>query len=225
MIIVISLLLLTSGNIAEGLMSNVDISRLFAQLINSLECAITQLSQKSANYFSKNNFEDGKKLVLAQTKLIEIKDEISKQEKAWLQLNLDEINKQEKAWLQMNLDQFEEQELQPKGQLSSRQVKVKGKRTQQSEYVIPILEALAEMNGGGKMSEVLDIVERKMAKKLTPFDYESLQSNPNTIRWKNTAQWTRYELVQRGLMSDHSENGVWEITSKGYQFLKENRTF
>ncbi|GAA5343439.1 MAG: hypothetical protein canaca05_09400 [Anaerolineaceae bacterium] len=190
-------------------MSNVDISRLFAQLIDSLEGAITQLSQKSANYFSKNNFEDGKKLVLAQTKLIEIKDEISKQEKAWLQLNL---------------DQFEEQELQPKGQLSSRQVKVRGKRTQQSEYVIPILEALAEMNGGGNMSEVLDIVERKMAKKLTPFDYESLQSNPNTIRWKNTAKWTRYELVQQGLMSDQSENGVWEITSKGYQFLKENRT-
>jgi len=110
MIIVISLLLWASGNIAEGFMSNVNISRLFAQLIDSLEGAITQLSQKSANYFSKNNFEDGKKLVLAQTKLIEIKDEISKQEKAWLQLNL---------------DQFEEQELQPKLQLSSRQVKGK----------------------------------------------------------------------------------------------------
>ena len=208
MIIVISLLLWASGNIAEGFMSNVNISRLFAQLIDSLEGAITQLSQKSVNYFSKNNFEDGKKLVLAQTKLIEIKDEISKQEKAWLQLNL---------------DQFEEQELQPKLQLSSRQVK--GKRTPQSEYVIPILEALAEMNGGGKMSEVLDIVKRKMANKLTPFDYESLPSSPTTIRWKNTAQWTRYQLVQRGLMSDNSPNGVWEITSKGYQFLKENRTF
>ena len=207
MIIVISLLLWASGNIAEGFMSNVNISRLFAQLIDSLEGAITQLSQKSANYFSKNNFEDGKKLVLAQTKLIEIKDEISKQEKAWLQLNL---------------DQFEEQELQPKLQLSSRQVK--GKRTPQSEYVIPILEALAEMNGGGKMSEVLDIVGRKMANRLTSFDYESLPSSPTAIRWKNTAQWTRYELVQRGLMSDNSPNGVWEITPKGYQYLKENRT-
>ena len=205
MIIVISVLLLTSGNIAEGFMSNVNISRLFAQLIDSLEGAITQLSQKSANYFSKNNFEDGKKLVLAQTKLIEIKDEISKQEKAWHQLNL---------------DQFEEQKLQPKLQLSSRQVK--GKRTQQSEYVIPILEALAEMNGGGKMSEVLDIVGRKMANRLTPFDYESLPSSPTTIRWKNTAQWTRYQLVQQGLMSKDSPIGIWEITQKGYQYLKEN---
>jgi len=80
------------------------------------------------------------------------------------------------------------------------------------------------MNGGGKMSEVLDIVKRKMANKLTPFDYESLPSSPTAIRWKNSAQWTRYELVQRGLMSDNSPNGVWEITPKGYQYLKENRT-
>jgi len=50
MIIVISLLLWASGNIAEGFMSNVNISRLFAQLIDSLEGAITQLSQKSVSY-------------------------------------------------------------------------------------------------------------------------------------------------------------------------------
>lgn len=122
----------------------------------------------------------------------------------------------------MNLDKFGEQGLQPKGNEPTKQIK--GRKTHQSEYVIPILEALAKLNGGGKVSEVLDIVERKMAKKFTPFDYESVQSNPNTIRWKNTAQWTRYELVQRGLMSENSPNGVWEITSKGYQYLKENRT-
>lgn len=78
MIIVISLQRLTSGNGAEGLMTNVEINRLFTQLVESLEGAITQLSQKSANYFSQNKFDDGKKLVLAQTKLIEIKDEITK---------------------------------------------------------------------------------------------------------------------------------------------------
>ena len=40
-------------------------------------------------------------------------------------------------------------------------------------------------------------------------------------RWRNTAHWARYELVQDGLLKDDSKRGIWEISEKGRQFLSD----
>ncbi|NPV88407.1 DUF262 domain-containing protein [Coprothermobacteraceae bacterium] len=98
------------------------------------------------------------------------------------------------------------------------------RRTPEAEFVVPILEALVELGGSAPASMVLDLVFEKMASKLTPFDLEPLKSSPHEMRWRNTAQWCRLELVEKGLLSAHSKRGIWEITEDGSRYLEQYRT-
>lgn len=61
-----------------------------------------------------------------------------------------------------------------------------------------------------------------MANVLSDLDRAPLPSNGD-IRWRNTAMWERYEMVQTGLMSNQSPHGVWEITEEGRSYLNEHR--
>lgn len=98
----------------------------------------------------------------------------------------------------------------------------KGKRTPRQAFRIPILEALIELGGKGKTDEILKKVESKMKNILKSVDYEKLPSGVE-IRWRNTAQWERYVMVQDGLLRSDSPIGIWEITEKGRSFFKENK--
>jgi hypothetical protein len=89
-------------------------------------------------------------------------------------------------------------------------------------YWIPILEGLEELGGSGRTDDVLDRVEKKMANVLRPEDYEMLPSGIS-IRWRNRAQWQRQNMVQQGLISANSRRGIWELTSKGREWLKQER--
>jgi restriction system protein len=95
----------------------------------------------------------------------------------------------------------------------------RGARTPEKEYYVPILSALADLGGGGKVREVLERVKEKMKPLLKPIDYQSLPSNPGIVRWCNTAQWARDRLVRRGLMKADSRKGFWEISSEGRTWL------
>jgi restriction system protein len=95
----------------------------------------------------------------------------------------------------------------------------RGLRTPDSAYRQPLLESLEEMGGSGKTAPVVDRVGEKMKHILSDVDYERLQSPPHDIRWRNTVQWARYDLVQRGLLKDNSPRGTWELSDKGYQEL------
>ena len=99
----------------------------------------------------------------------------------------------------------------------------RGTRTPEDAYRLPILEALIEVEGSGQTAEVLAIVEQKMKSQLKDVDYEQLPSNPNMLRWYNTAQWTRNALVKEGLMSKDSPRGVWEISKEGRQYVAAAR--
>jgi hypothetical protein len=54
------------------------------------------------------------------------------------------------------------------------------------------------------MSKVLNLMERKMRGILNNYDYQPLPSDPNTIRWRNTAQWCRNTMVREGLLKSDS---------------------
>ena len=99
----------------------------------------------------------------------------------------------------------------------------RGVKTPTRAYRIPILETLVEMGGRGRVREVLKRVYKKMAKQLNSFDLESLPSNPRSIRWENTAQWCRLEMIRRGLLSRTSPSGIWEITPEGRKYLETHR--
>lgn len=82
-----------------------------------------------------------------------------------------------------------------------------GKKTQQIKYRTPILQALEDLGGSGRVNEVLNSVYRKMKNILVPVDLEELPSS-GEIRWRNTAMWERYQMIQKGLLKSDSPRGI-----------------
>jgi restriction system protein len=99
----------------------------------------------------------------------------------------------------------------------------RGLRTSEDAFQKPILEALIELVGRAEMSKVLNLMERKMRGILNNYDYQPLPSDPNTIRWRNTAQWCRNTMVQEGLLKSDSPRGIWEISERGRKALQEGK--
>jgi hypothetical protein len=95
-----------------------------------------------------------------------------------------------------------------------------GKVTPEREYRIPILVALMEMGGRGRVKDILKRVEATMKDKLTKTDYEKLPSG-TYVRWVNYAMWERLNMINDGLLEKGSPRGVWEITEKGKLYLSE----
>ncbi len=95
-------------------------------------------------------------------------------------------------------------------------------KTSQKQFRLPILEVLVDMGGSGSVSDVLQELEQKMGATFKPADVESIPSNPKMLRWCSTAQWTRQELVNDGLIGPSLQRGVWEISDAGRRFVKTN---
>ena len=104
--------------------------------------------------------------------------------------------------------------VEPKGKLP------KGLKQPEDAYRRPILEALYELGGRASVSDVLEVVEKKMKPLLTEIDYQTVPSGE--IRWANTAKWERRTLVEEGLLKSKSESpkGIWELSDKGFQELE-----
>jgi hypothetical protein len=94
-----------------------------------------------------------------------------------------------------------------------------GEITPRNGYRLPILEALVEMGGRAKVSEVLNKVFDKMKDQLKPKDVEKLPSGIS-IRWENRAQWERLRLINEGSLKKDSPRGIWEITDAGRKFYE-----
>ena len=92
-------------------------------------------------------------------------------------------------------------------------------RTDQSIFIKPILEVVQDLGGSAQAKDVLNKIEKRMKTHLAPVDLEPLRSGQ--IRWRNTAQWARNELVSDGYLAKETPRGIWEITEKGKQYLKQ----
>ena len=95
----------------------------------------------------------------------------------------------------------------------------------QANYRLPILEALIEMGGRGRMQDALDRVFNKIKDHIKPRDLEKLPRG-KSIRWKNKAQWGRLRLKSQGYLKKDSPRGIWEITDEGrklYERLKQRK--
>ena len=98
----------------------------------------------------------------------------------------------------------------------------KGLKTPQQAYRQAILEALYELGGSASISDVLQMVEKKMKPVLNEVDYQKLPSGVD-IRWHNTAMWERFSLVKEGLLKSGSPNGIWELSNKRIQEAEKTR--
>ena len=99
----------------------------------------------------------------------------------------------------------------------------RGQKTPQQAYHRPLLEALHELGGSARIHEVLALIEKRMKTILGPIDYEKLPSG-TSVRWQNTAQWVRFDLVKEGLLKSDSPPGVWELSDKGLQQVEGMKT-
>ncbi len=94
--------------------------------------------------------------------------------------------------------------------------------TPTDSYRTPILHALVSLGGSAPVQAVLDHVEREMEGRFVRLDLDPLRSNPESVRWRNRAQWCRLRLKHEGLLRQDSARGVWEITEAGRKWLEEH---
>lgn len=98
--------------------------------------------------------------------------------------------------------------------------RLRGVKTPQHTYRVPILEALVEMGGTGQAADVLDRVFEKIKYRLNEYDLAMLPSKTD-YRWRNTANWAKFALIEDGLLRDDSPRGTWEITEAGRRWVEE----
>ncbi len=98
----------------------------------------------------------------------------------------------------------------------------RGERTPEPAYYRPILQTLVKLGGRARVCDVLDRVYELMRPQLKPMHFEPLPGDPDVPRWRNCAMWARNTMVKQGLICDDSPRGIWEITEKGRQWLREN---
>ncbi len=96
----------------------------------------------------------------------------------------------------------------------------KGLRTPEPAFFRPILQALSDLGGSAKRSDVFHLLEHSMRNVLKPIDFQTLSSEAEQVRWQNSAQWARNLMVKEGLLQADSPVGLWEITEKGREFLQ-----
>lgn len=89
----------------------------------------------------------------------------------------------------------------------------------QKEYRIPILQTLLEKDGKATQKEVFKIIEQRMGNHFKEIDLQVL-SDGYTKRWQKMVAWQRYIMIKEGLLRSDSPRGVWEITEKGKEYLK-----
>lgn len=91
---------------------------------------------------------------------------------------------------------------------------------QHLRYIIPMAEALKDLGGSGKPSEVIGLV----VEKLGISEQELLEINKRgQSKIQRQIYWAGYFLVKTGYLSS-SKWGVWNLTEKGlkFDFTSEN---
>lgn len=178
----------------------------FEMLLEEIEAEIDFVNQIGAKGFEKSDYERVKEAYEHAGKITSFRDKVVSLRKEWESMTI------------INVDGDEEAANTQRQNLGRLQ---RGMRTREETYYKPILQALEENGGSRKMNIVLDRVGQIMKGILKDVDYEPLASDPNSLRWRNTAQWARYSMIQEGFLKSDSPRGIWEIGDKGRRYLKE----
>lgn len=97
----------------------------------------------------------------------------------------------------------------------------RGLRTREDAFRLPILQALVDLDGEAPMGDVLENVRQRMQDTLKEVDFQPLASDPDLLRWRNTAQWAKSAMVKEGLLKADSRRGIWEVSDAGRRLLSE----
>jgi restriction system protein len=79
------------------------------------------------------------------------------------------------------------------------------------QFFSPVIEALKELGGSGRPSEVREVIARQLS--ISEQDRTELLEG-GAPRFDNQVAWARFYLVKAGLV-DSSRRGVWSLSDKG----------
>ena len=96
-----------------------------------------------------------------------------------------------------------------------------GGKLPQREFRRPMLEILLEKGGKASTKVVRELLEPRMASRLSDADYVPVSSGDP--RWWNAVCWERNDLVKEGLLRDDSERGVWELSPSGHREIERSK--
>lgn len=84
----------------------------------------------------------------------------------------------------------------------------------------PLLEALYELGGEAKSTEVFELMEKKVSFK--PGDHIPTSGYRRIPRWRNAAAWVRYDLTKENYIRlNPSKKGTWILTPKGIRYVEK----
>ncbi|WP_369017266.1 winged helix-turn-helix domain-containing protein [Thermatribacter velox] len=179
----------------------------FEILLEEIETVANAFNDAGAEAFRAGDYERARQAIEEATRLAEFREKVKALQREWAAFSAKGIKRAKRKATRR-----------AKGRLP------RGLRTSEDAFRRPILEALVELGGSARIGEVLERVEAKMKHVLNEYDWQPLPSEPNSVRWKNTAQWCRNTLVREGLMKSDSPHGIWEISEAGRKWLKNKST-
>jgi restriction system protein len=83
-------------------------------------------------------------------------------------------------------------------------------------YFAPVIEALKELGGSGRPSEVRDVIAQRL--KISEHE-RAIVNKSGASRFENRVHWARFYLAKAGYL-DSSTRGVWSLTEKGQAVTK-----
>jgi hypothetical protein len=170
-----------------------DVVLAFEVLLEEIEGTVNSLNKLGAKAFEKGDYALAKDLVDKGSQMSSFREKVQNLQKEWKHL-------------------FGPS---PRPKRVVKERLKRGMRTPEDFFREPILMVLLEMGGSAPISEVLDRVYKKVKASLNKYDLQPLPSDPQSIRWRNTAQWCRNTLVREGLLRSDSPRGTWELSEEG----------
>jgi restriction system protein len=193
-----------------------DVSAAFEILLEEIESRVALLEKVNVRAWEERDFVRAGELVSRANTILAFREEVLQLQKKWELLFSEDIN-----------DSSAEPGATNDPEPASRQRRSgrlqRGMRTREPVFRIPILAVLMDKGGSANIGEVLNELELRMKHVLSDVDYDPLPSDPDTIRWRNTAQWSRKVLVDKGFLRNDSPRGIWEISPAGRKYLEDNQ--
>lgn len=188
-------------------MNDRDVMPAFDILMEELDAIVTHLNQQGAQLMQAKEYAQAREVIVKAEAVLAFQAKVKALQEEWVRLSVSSSKKTPRK-------------KQPGQRVMTTMLK-QGLRTPNEAFMLPILQALVQLGGSGRVIEVLDRVERMMKEQLNKYDYESLPSNPKELRWRNNAQWARLNLVQAGYLASDSPRGIWEISEAGRALVLE----
>jgi len=164
--------------------SPINIATAFEILLEEIEAEVDIINKLGARAFEREDYENVRKALEQAQRITDFREKVASLQQEWETLIKTYTAEQKQATGVPS-------EHRNSGRLP------KGVRTPEKAYYKPILQALEEFGGSGELQVVLQRVEQLMRGMLKPVDYEPLNADQDTLRWRNTAQWARNTMARK----------------------------